>query len=141
VGENAARIDDAAPVRSSARLRLLVADDDLPLRKVLCRALRRHHDVEEASDGSEVLSRVRVDARFDAILLDLEMPIMNGRRALAALSAVAPALASRTLIVTGGASTPELQRWLGALPPGRVHGKPIHMDSLMAAIEGLAQPR
>jgi CheY-like chemotaxis protein len=126
---------------STSRLRVLVADDDPTVRRCLCRSLRRYHDVEEAADGAEVVTRVRDGERFDAVLMDLEMPRMDGRRALEALEATAPALADRTLIVTGGTRLPELAQWLGRLRPERVHWKPVDMDALVVCIDRLHEMR
>ena len=123
----------------SIRLRVLVADDDLAVRTAVCRGLRRHFDVEEVGDGAQVLACIQAGKRFDAILMDVEMPVMDGRRALEALAVMSPALAERTIIVTGGASTPELQRWIEGLASGRVYSKPVAVAVLIAAIEGLAR--
>ena len=123
----------------SIRLRVLVADDDLAVRTAVCRGLRRHFDVEEVGDGAQVLACIQAGKSFDAILMDVEMPVMDGRRALEALAVMSPALAERTIIVTGGASTPELQRWIEGLAPGRVHSKPVAVAVLIATIEGLAR--
>jgi DNA-binding NarL/FixJ family response regulator len=120
MSETATRIDDDAQVPYRARLRLLVADDDSLVRRTPCRPLRRHQDVGEASDGSEALSPVRTGGRFRAILMHLATPIMDGRLALVAFCIVAPALARRTFIATGGRLTPELQGRLAARPPGEV---------------------
>ena len=83
------------------------------------------------------MTRVRSGERFDVVLMDLDMPVMDRRRALEALAATAPALADRTLIVTGGARSPELAEWLGGLGPERVHWKPVDVDALVVSIDRL----
>jgi CheY-like chemotaxis protein len=127
--------------KGSSRRRLLVVDDDHALRSTFCRALRQHHDVHELAHGAAVVPLIKSGVSFDAILLDLEMPIMNGRQTLDLLTRVAPAHAARTLIVTGGARSHELQTWLAGLPAHRVHLKPVNMPRLLATIGQLDRTR
>jgi CheY-like chemotaxis protein len=124
----------------AARPRILVADDDVPARTALCHMLRRRFDIVEASDGTDVVARIEAGETFDALLLDLEMPNLDGRQTLERLAVVAPALAARTLVVTGGSCDPALRQWLSELPPGRVHEKPVDVAVLVAAIEALLGP-
>jgi two-component system, chemotaxis family, chemotaxis protein CheY len=63
----------------------LVVDDSRVIRKVARRILEDlRFAVDEAADGSEALQRVR-SGMPDAILLDWNMPIMNGLDFLRAL--------------------------------------------------------
>jgi adenylate cyclase len=74
----------------SATGRILVVDDTDMNRRLLRRLLETiGHEVEEAGDGNEALERLRrADAPdIDVILLDLEMPGLNGHDTLAALKA------------------------------------------------------
>ncbi len=59
-------------------LRILVADDNPVNRKVAARLLGRlGYTVEQAADGREALQHLREDT-FDLVLMDLEMPTMDG---------------------------------------------------------------
>ena len=62
-------------------LRLLVADDEIIERKVLCKKLRNRFsgelEIEEAENGREVLSLYQ-KKRADILLLDIEMPGITG---------------------------------------------------------------
>lgn len=59
-------------------IRVLVVDDDQELANLLAFGLqRRGHVVELAANGSEALERVR-RARFDVVLVDWNMPVMDG---------------------------------------------------------------
>lgn len=59
--------------------RLLVVDDDAGLRSLLRISLSTAgYLVQTAKNGLEALELCRATT-FDAILLDLEMPVMNGR--------------------------------------------------------------
>jgi two-component system, OmpR family, response regulator MprA len=59
-------------------MRILVVDDELPVRSALERALRLEgYEVELATDGVDALERLRLAAP-DAIVLDVLMPRMYG---------------------------------------------------------------
>ena len=67
--------------------RLLVADDNKVNRLLLSRSLEQQgHHVTLAVDGLEALNMLRSQA-FDLLLLDIEMPQMDGFEVLAALKA------------------------------------------------------
>ena len=62
--------------------KILVVDDDPDVRMALAITLEEAgHDIEEASDGLEVLDLVRKISP-DAILLDINMPGMDGFQVL-----------------------------------------------------------
>ena len=62
--------------------KILVVDDDPDVRMALAITLEEAgHDIEEASDGLEVLDLVR-KINPDAILLDINMPGMDGFQVL-----------------------------------------------------------
>lgn len=64
--------------------RLLVVDDNKVNRIVLSRSLENQgHIVETAEDGAEGLSKIRTQS-FDLVLLDIEMPVMDGFQVLEA---------------------------------------------------------
>ncbi len=59
-------------------LAVLVADDNKVNRMVIRKVLERAgHRVTEAEDGEEALNAM-LEERFDAVLMDLNMPLMNG---------------------------------------------------------------
>lgn len=94
---------DAAPSHDpDARSRVLVVDDDRSAR-VIARATleRRGHEVVEAGDGTQALAAVDEGAPFDLIVVDLEMPGMDGREVVRALRAPPRALATPIIVVTG----------------------------------------
>jgi two-component system, sensor histidine kinase and response regulator len=65
--------------------RLLVVDDDEANRDILRRHLeRRGYEVDEASSGRDALAKVAAHS-FEAVLLDLVMPDMDGLEVLEAL--------------------------------------------------------
>jgi two-component system response regulator MprA len=62
-------------------MRVLVVDDELAVRTSLHRALNlERYDVDLAEDGREALDRVAA-TRYDAVLLDVSMPTLDGLEA------------------------------------------------------------
>jgi DNA-binding response OmpR family regulator len=59
-------------------MRVLMIEDEVPLAEAVARGLRREgYEVEMAHDGLTGLERAR-EASFDAIILDILLPKMNG---------------------------------------------------------------
>jgi CheY-like chemotaxis protein len=121
---------------SGRALRVLIVDDDSAMRDAVARMMRAR-DVVHACDGAEAIALVERGETFDLIVMDLEMPRMTGRVAFAKLEEIAPDLARRTLIMTGGSGVLELQQWLEGLGPGRLLLKPFSRRRLEEAIADL----
>lgn len=69
---------------TSEPARLLVVDDNKVNRMVLSRTLQQQgHMVETAENGQEGMEKLRTGS-FDLVLLDIEMPVMNGFQVLEA---------------------------------------------------------
>jgi two-component system, OmpR family, response regulator MprA len=67
-----------SPSRHTGRVRILVVDDDRPVRESLRRSLTFNgYDVELAADGFEALRAVAAN-RPDAMVLDVMMPGLDG---------------------------------------------------------------
>jgi two-component system, LytTR family, response regulator len=62
------------------KLRVLVADDEAPARRVLARLLAAHDDIDvvaECSDGLDTALHIRTD-RPELVFLDVKMPELDG---------------------------------------------------------------
>jgi DNA-binding response OmpR family regulator len=79
---------------------ILLVDDDGPIH-VLIRALcgRAGIEVDCAADGETAIAMIR-RRRYDALLLDLMLPRVNGFEVLREVRAFAPALLGRTILIT-----------------------------------------
>ncbi len=82
---------------SEERLRILIVDDDLSMRKILYRVLENGgYDVLSASSGAEAVAIFRKSSpRVDLLITDYNMPGMNGLelgRECSALNAALPVL-------------------------------------------------
>ncbi|MEO8798009.1 MAG: response regulator [Polyangiaceae bacterium] len=127
-----------APRPEGGRPRVLVVDDAPDMRRSIARLLKANHDIVEAYDGVMAVEMVEKSLAtgepIHAMLLDVEMPRMNGRDALEAIAKLAPELAARAIIMSGGAWDSDLGQWLARLPPERVLWKPMTVDALRLAI-------
>jgi len=66
------------------QMKLLVVDDEEPLRLLFRQRLRAAgHEVALAADGGEAIQMIRT-ARFDVVITDLKMPVLDGLGVLAA---------------------------------------------------------
>jgi len=67
-------------------LKVLIVDDDFINRKLLQALLKKHpdmiRDVVEAENGAEALSAVRDDPEINLVLLDIIMPVLDGKEFL-----------------------------------------------------------
>jgi two-component system cell cycle response regulator CpdR len=95
--------------------RILIADDEEPLRGFVSRALQLDgHDVEAACDGAEALELLLADEDgFDLLLTDIRMPMMDGIALALAVAKARPDMP--ILLMTGYADQRERARDLDAL--------------------------
>jgi two-component system, cell cycle response regulator CpdR len=114
--------------------RILIAEDEEALGAMCARALAAvGHAVEIAHDGSEALDVLtRDNGRFDLLLTDVRMPIMDGIALALATARDFPELT--ILLMTGYADQRERAQGLDAL----IHDvitKPFSVAALRAAVD------
>jgi FixJ family two-component response regulator len=111
--------------------RIAVVDDDLSVRRALCRLLRSAaFEVESFSSSAEFLDAV-LDFRPCCIVLDLHMPGLSGcdvQRQLACIGSQAP-----VVIITGHDSARARAETI-ALGASQYLTKPVDDEVLVAAI-------
>lgn len=101
------------------KLRVLVAEDSLTVRKRLCEILSADSDVEvvgEAKDGSQAIELCQA-LRPDVMTLDMMMPVMSGLAAAEYIMAYCP---TPILVVSSSFNRRDLFRTYDALAAGAV---------------------
>lgn len=131
-----ARSIRAASSSPFQRMRILVIEDERQLAGHVVRALARHgHAVAAVHDGAEGLQRARHDSP-DLILLDLNLPSLDGMSVLQRLREEGhPA---RVLILTARSEVEHRVRGLQAGADDYL-SKPFSMDELVARVEALGR--
>jgi len=76
---------------SAFMIRAIIADDHAFFRIVVRTILKKRGDIEvhEASDGAEAVAKA-LELKPDVVILDLNMPVMNGYEAAAELRRLLP---------------------------------------------------
>jgi len=119
------------------KLRVLAAEDN-PTNQLLLAAILEPLGVELtlAADGAEALETFAGE-RFDVVLMDVQMPVMNGvdaaqaMRALEVRNGLAP---TPILAVSANVMRHQIEEYLAAGMNGFV-AKPIEMTALVAALD------
>ena len=141
-GQSGARRATAArPVARPAekRLRLLLAEDNVVNQRVATRLLeRRGHEVTVVNTGRQAVSAASERA-FDAVLMDVQMPELDGFEATAAIRQHERTAGRHVPIIamTAHAMKGDRERCLEAGMDGYV-SKPLQAEALFAAVEGRA---
>jgi CheY-like chemotaxis protein len=130
----------AARVSAAASLRVLLAEDNAVNQRVAVAMLsKRGHVVHVVDNGREAVDAVAAH-RFDVVLMDVQMPLMTGFEATAAIRS-REAAGDRIPIIamTAHAMSGDRERCLEAGMDGYVT-KPINREVLVAEVERLARP-
>jgi signal transduction histidine kinase/CheY-like chemotaxis protein len=133
VAEAVAGVSPAAPGGGPPRRRILLVEDEAPIRRAMRRLLEPTHQLVAVESGERALEEVLGGADYDVILCDLMMPRMSGMELYSRLEAAAPALTRRMIFFTGGAFSQGARDFLRTC--GRpVLDKPIDTAALARAI-------
>ena len=131
--------DPAADRGRFVRLNILVAEDN-PVNQELTKAMveKAGHDCTLVHDGQQALDTVvqasRDGAPFDMVLMDMQMPEMDGLKASQEIrNAGIDGGTLPILAVTANAYSEDVQRCVDAGMQAHL-AKPVHLDALRAAI-------
>ena len=114
--------------------KVLVADDDESVRESLCKLLQDEgYEVSAVANGAETVETFcREQNRIDLLLVDLNMPLMNGWATLDRLLEVNPSLP--VLIVTAQPNQYEMAEAAGV---SALVEKPIDVPALLQLVHNL----
>ncbi|HVQ74672.1 MAG TPA: response regulator, partial [Candidatus Binatia bacterium] len=129
-----------SPRESQPRLRVLVAEDNAVNQLLAVRLLeKRGHEVVVAATGTAALEALETQS-FDLVLMDVQMPEMDGLEATIAIRARERASARDTHIpiiaMTANAMVGDKEQGLEAGMDAYL-SKPLQVAALFAAIESL----
>jgi CheY-like chemotaxis protein len=126
-------------IPSHLRCGVLIVEDEVELRDVMRVALEAEgYDVTLASHGRDALTILRSTPTTCLILLDLELPVMNGRRFRAAQLMDRSLAWIPVVVVSGGMEANREARELGAQAFVR---KPVDIDELRRTVGSIACAR
>jgi len=113
--------------------KILIAEDDEMLREMVVRALNEDgHELTAAGDGAAALEALdRPDEKFDLLLSDVKMPVMDGIALALAAGRDHPEVA--IMLMTGYADQRERAHGLDALVHD-VIAKPFTVDRIRGAV-------
>src|SRR5947209_7183165 len=116
-------------------LRILLAEDN-PVNQQVATAmlLKRGHQVDVVSNGREAVDAVARE-RYDVVLMDIQMPEMDGFEATAKIRALPQGRTLPIIALTAHALSGERERCLERGMSGYV-AKPFKAHDLFAAVEG-----
>ena len=115
--------------------KVLIVDDSKLLHRMFEMMLRQYPLVH-AYDGQEALERLGENSDVDLVLLDLNMPRMNGLELLKAMKADASFQRIPVVLVTTEGSDEQTQRGLEAGAAAYVK-KPFRNEELIAVVQRL----
>jgi CheY-like chemotaxis protein len=122
--------------RAGLRLRILLAEDNAVNRLFAMRLLQKQgHSVQAANDGAEAVASFERE-RFDVILMDVQMPVMDGIAATRTIRKKETQTGTRIPIIalTAHAMSGDRERLLACGMDGYVT-KPIRTNELFAALD------
>ncbi|MBR9826848.1 MAG: GAF domain-containing protein [Alphaproteobacteria bacterium] len=132
-----ARPESAAPNRAAPKSssRILVVDDVLTNQMVAASLLRgAGHDVQTAGNGQEALDLLEIE-HFDAILMDIQMPVMSGDEAIRQIrKSNKPYAQIPVFAVTADATRGAEERYLASGATGYL-AKPLDLKAVMRALD------
>lgn len=115
--------------------KVLVADDSKLMHKMY-EVMLRQYPLVYALDGRQALERLREHPDIDLVLLDINMPNMNGLEFLAELRADAPRPDLHVIIISTEGRDEDTARGMEAGATAYIK-KPFHSEEILAVIAGL----
>jgi signal transduction histidine kinase len=125
----------SAPGASCSSVRILVVEDNQVNQKVVTAVLRkRGFSIELANDGQEALNKLGKSAAFDLVLMDVQMPILDGLEATRLIRKEPKWKGLPIIAMTAHAMNGDKERCLEAGMNGYI-SKPVHPSLLLSTVD------
>jgi PAS domain S-box-containing protein len=124
---------EAGPAKAPLRI-LLVDDDELIRTSVEPMLTSLGHQVHSVEGGQEALDRLRAGLEVDLVILDMNMPGLNGAQTLSRLLALRP---GQKVLMASGYSDDSIAPLLEARPGVFSLRKPFSLKELRTKLENL----
>ena len=133
--------DDPDVVVQGRPVRVLVADDHATNQLVVRMMLEQFGiEVVVVDDGAQAFEAIKRE-RFDAVLMDMQMPVMDGLEATRLIRRLEAATGVRTPILMLSANALAEHREAGRMAGADGHvAKPVTVAGLMGALNALLEP-
>lgn len=125
-----AKSPDAHPIAS-----VLIVDDNATSRyltKAFLKSSAEH--IDEAENGNEALARIS-ERPYEVVLMDMQMPVMNGQETLKALRDMGGRFSATPVIMLTASASLEERRDYVALGASGCLCKPVRKEELLAEID------
>ncbi len=119
---------------ANGRSSVLVVEDEEALLRSLATALRQRFHVLLAADGQEAIDLLESGSKPDAILCDINMPVVNGFELYEWLVDHRPALARHVVFITANATNEEASSFFARVEKP-VLEKPVTRERLLSTID------
>ncbi len=110
---------------------VLIVEDDPVLRRATSRILKKEFEITMAANGQEAISMI-LESSFDAILCDIDMPVMNGDQLFKELLLLDEKKVNSIIFLTGGTLRPAACKVLNKT--GFIR-KPVKTEKLIELIK------
>jgi signal transduction histidine kinase/DNA-binding response OmpR family regulator/HAMP domain-containing protein len=139
-GEEVVKADEADQAQRLRGARILVTDDNEINQQIAIELLEGAGAiVEVASNGREAVELLSAGKKFDVVLMDLQMPEMDGFQATSKLRSDSRFTSLPIIAMTAHATVEERQRCLAAGMNEHI-AKPIDPDHLIATVARFFEP-
>lgn len=113
---------------------ILIVDDSASMRNMVSATLQSvGHDVKDAGDGEAALNQAQ-SGQFDAVITDLNMPVMNGIELVKSLRALPNYKYTPILLLTTESSSDKKSEGKQAGATGWLV-KPFNPEKLLATVD------
>jgi signal transduction histidine kinase/CheY-like chemotaxis protein len=125
----------APPETPAGGVRILVVEDNHVNQKVVTAVLRkRGFSIELANDGQEALQKLENNGAFDLVLMDVQMPVLDGLEATRMIRKEPRWNSLPIVAMTAHAMNGDKERCLEAGMNGYI-SKPVHPSLLLSTVD------